>query len=349
MDSFRSQKKLLLSNDILCKFTFVELTNYIKNNENLENIKDFMNSMMSHLNLDIRFNLLDIKIFLSCYLFMYHDDIILKNKDDVNEKMKSLSFDLYLSFEELFSDYCLKNCLKFKEYYLKYVFFFKQWKKRDGLIMIRPILKSYFELEVIRDDFKKNNNDDYLHLNRQLKQLENNIKLICGDDGLIYLKQKKIPIFKTEKMYNDVEKTVKKAFWDSFEENIEENKLNQIPPLLNDIKNMIKSMIVNKKYLSNLDNNINIEMISNVINSPNPDFKFIYNLINYLIEKLFELQQPSEDSNTKLFKNNIDDMFNKNNKTSYLLRYFFENYFIKLENIKTVTIHIKENIKIEEI
>lgn len=350
MDSLRSKKENLLSNEKLCSYNFDELTKYIQNKENVENIKNFLNLLMSALNLKLRLNTMNTRTFLTQYLFMYHSDIVLKSNDEVNEKMKSISYELSLCFDSLFNDYSLKNTLKFEELFNKYRQYFNDWKKRDSLIMIRPILKSYYELELIRDEFKKVNNKDFLHINRKLKSLEHNIKIIAGEEGLMYLKQKKIPVFKSEKMYGDVEKTVKKAFWDSIEENIENNKLEQIPLLLDDIKEMIKSMIKNKKYIENLDNQIDIEMVSNVLKSTNPDFKFIYNYISFLISKLFELQPPAEDQNTKLFKETIDNMFQKQEKVSKILRYFFENYFIKLEKIKQITTYINKNItKIEEI
>lgn len=350
METLKSNKELLLSNQKLCTFDFEELTKYIRNKENVENIRIFLNLLMTTLNLKIRFKTIDIKIFLTSYIFIYHSDIVLKSNDEVNEQMKHHSYELSLCFDSLFDDYSLKNTLKFEKLYIEYIGFFNQWKKRDSLIILRPILKSYFELEIIRDEFKKVNNQDYLHINRKLKSLENNIKMIGGDDGLMYLKQKKIPVFKNEKIYSDVEKTVKKAFWDSIEENIENNKLEQIPLLLNDIKNMIKSMIKNKKYIDDLNNQIDIDLVKNILNSTNPDFKFIYNYISFLISKLFELQPPIEDKNTKLFKETIENMFQKQEKTSKMLRYFFENYFIKLEKIKNITSYINKNItKIEEI
>lgn len=350
METLQLKKELLLSTEKLCSYTFDELTKYLKNTEKVEEIKNFLNLLMAAINLKIRFNTMNTRTFLTSYLFMYQSDILLKSQDEVNEMMKSSSYELSLTFDSLFDDYSLKNALKFEKVWLQYVNFFKQWKQRDALIMVRPILKSYFEIELIRDEFKKVNNQDFLHLNRKLKSLEHNIKMIAGDEGMMYLKQRKVPVFKSEKMYSDVEKTVKKAFWDSIEENIENQKLDQIPLLLNDIKSFIKSMVKNQKYIENLDKQIDTELVENILKSSNPDFNFIYQYISFLISKLFELQPPAEDKNTKLFKETIDNMFQKQEKTSKILRYFFENYFIKLEKIKQITSYIKNNItKIEEI
>lgn len=349
MNSLKIQNEKLLSTEKLSHYSFDELTNYIRTKKTIEEVKDFLNLLMKTINLKLRFNAMNTKVFLSSYLFMYQSDIILKSQDNVNENMRSTSYKLDLAYKSLFTDYSLKNCLKFEKIFNDYNNFFVKWKKRDSLIMVRPILKSYFELELLRDELKKADNKDYLHVDRQLKRLTHNIKMIAGEDGLNYLKERKVPVFKNEKMYSDVEKTVKRAFWDVFEENIENEKLEQVPLLLKDIKDLIKSMIKSKKYIQNLDEQIDIEMLKKVLETK-PDFEFIYKYITFLINKLFELESASEDKNTKLFKENIDNMFQKQEKVSKVLRYFFENYFIKLEKIKQITTYITKNItKIEEI
>lgn len=353
MNLLKNKKEILLSNEKLSKFNFDELSNYLKDKKNLEEIKKFLNLLMKTLDLKIRFDLTNTKNFLTIFLFIYQSDIVLKSNDPINRKMKDLSFDLSISFDSLFDDYSLKNKLNFEKILNEYNLFFSQWKKRDSLIIIRPLLKSYFNLKIIRDDLLKNNKE-YLHINDKLKSLEFNIKMISGDLGIKYLKEKKIPIFKNEKYFTNIEKILKKGFWDSFEENIENNKLDQIPLLLNDIKEMIKEMIKNnKKYIEDLDNEIDIDMIKNVLKTSSPDFNFIYKYINFLISKLYELQNPIEDKNTKIFKETLDTMFKNEEKISKILKYFFENYFIKLENIKKITNYIlnKNNkiLKIEEI
>jgi hypothetical protein len=69
----------------------------------------------------------------------------------------------------------------------------------------------------------------------------------------------------------------------------------------------------------------------------------------YLITKLEKIQQPSEDKNTTMFLENINKMIENEEKMEKILRYFFENYFQKLEKIKYITLYIKKNIKIETI
>lgn len=349
MDLLLVTKNKLLNTEELSILNFDDLSKYIRNKQNIENIKIFLNELMIKLNLKLRFDTQNTKLFLSSLLFVYHTDIVLQMNDDVNQKMNSISIDLILLFNKLFTNLSIDTFLNFENTFYKYKNFFNKWKVRDSLIMIRPILKSYFELELLRDQYKNNNNDDYLHIDRKLKSIKNNINIIAGDEGLKYLKNRQIPLFKNEKMYTDVEKTVKKAFWDVFEENIENNKLEQISLLLEDIKNMINNMVNNKSFLNNLNENINTDILKNII-SNNTDFIFIYQFMNYLIDLLYKLQPPSEDSNTKLFKENIDNFVQKQVKISKLLRYFFENYFLKLENINKTTQYIKKNIsKIEEI
>lgn len=353
MDNLKILKDELLNYTILSGLNFEDFTTYIKNPDNVDKIMLFLNDLMLKLNLQIRFNKKNTKNFLSSYMFIFHNQVIIKVKDEYNERMIFLSNNLISSFDSLFHDFSMKNILNFEKNYNEYLLFFMKWKERDSLIMIRPILQSYFELELFRDELKKKNNNDYLHVERKLKSLKYNIMILAGKEGLNYLKTKKIPVFKSEKMYTDIEKTVQKAFWDNFQENLNNNKLDQIPKLLKDIKDMIFQMVENKNFLKTFDDNIDLELISNIINSDSDKTDFMFKFINYLISLLYKLQPASEDKNTNLFEKTINDMFLNNNHTiGDILRFFFENYFKKLENIKVVTLHIKNNLKetkIEEI
>lgn len=350
MESLSIEKKKLLDYQTLLKLTFEELSKYIRNNENIENIKLFLNNLMKTLNLKLRFNNKTVKVFLTVYLFVFHNDIVVQSKDDFNQKMITLSNELVLMFEKLFNNYSLNNSLKFEKDFNNYLNFFNEWKRRDSLIIIRPILKSYFELELLMNEFKKNNNNDYLYIERKLRSLKNNIKMIAGDDGLEYLNKRQIPVFKNEKMYTDVEKTVHKAFWDVFQENIENNKLDQITKFLSEVKEMIHEMIENKNFLKEFDENVDISIIENVMKSNQPEqlVLFMFTFIKYLTSLLYKLQPPSEDKNTKLFEENLEKMFSDNKKNSEILRYFFENYFKKLEVIKKVTLYIKKNMNVQK-
>jgi len=355
MEYLKQKYNELLNYENLVKLSYHDFTKYIRNTDNITKIKNFLNLLMSALNLNLRLNDNDTKVFLTSYMFNIHTDKVIQTKDDVNTKMELLANDVVFNLETLFTDYSMKNSLKYEETLKNYFVYFQQWKKRDSLIIIRPILKSYFELESLMNIFKEENNQDYLHIERKLKSLKNNIKLIAGKEGLLYLEKRQVPVFTNEKLYTDVQKTVHKAFWDVFEENIEQNNLEQIPKLLLDIKNMIQEMISNKDFLKTFDENIDLDLITNIINSTSDKTQFMFKLISYLLSLLYKLQPASEDKNTKLFEENIQKMFTNGEKTSKTLRYFFENYFKKLELIKKVTLYVKNNLnknrntKIEEI
>ena len=348
MEPLKEKYNKILNYNNLVKLNYNDFIKFIKNKKNIQDVKNFLNLLMTTLNLNLRLNYETTKIFLTSYLFNIHSDKVIQTKDDVNKKIILLANDIVFNLETLFDDYSIKNTLKYEETLKNYFIFFQEWKKRDSLIIIRPILKSYFELESLMNIYKKNNNKNYIIIENKLKNIKNKIKLIAGEEGLFYLEKRQVPVFTTEKLYTDVQKTIHKAFWDVFEENINNNKLEQIPKLLLDIKNMVHEMVLNKDFLKSFDENIDLELITNIIKTNNDKTDFMYKFISYLINLLFKIQSPSEDKNTKLFQENIQKMFENREQTSKILRYFFENYFNKLETIKKITLYIKNNLKKEK-
>jgi hypothetical protein len=224
---------------------------------------------------------------------------------------------------------------------------FMNWKKRDALILIRPMLKSYYELLDIKEVYNNKKRDISL-LDRKLNKLKKNIKIIGGEEGLNYLKKRQIPVFKSEKKISEIEKTVKKAFWDILEENINNKNYDQIPLLLNDIKIMLDEIIDNKSFLKSIFEYIDIELITKLIKEDGFNFSLIYSYIKYLIDILYKILPPSDDEKTKLFQENIDIMFKNQKSVGEILRYFFEEYFIKLEYLKVLTIEIKKILNIKK-
>lgn len=348
MDNIINIKNNFLSYEEIEKKTYEEFIKYINNNNNLKNIIELLNNIMIFFNIEHRFDILRTKNFLISYFFIFHNENVNNKDDDITKIMIKYSYDLILSFELLFKQEKTSDINNFLNNLYKYEKLYIDWKQRDALILIRPLLKSYFELNLLKELYEKQKNKYSETIEKQMGNIKKNILLISGDIGLKYLNEKKIPVFKSEKKVSEIEKTVKKAFWDIFQENIEQNKLEQIILFLQDIKNIYKDIIKNEKYLKSLFENIDIEIIENLIKKNLLNDEMIKNYILFLINKLYEIQPPIEDKNTKQFENEINDMYNKNMNKSIILRFFFENYFNKLENIKLLTYRLK-NIKIEEI
>lgn len=350
--SLSQKKKKLLNYNELLRLTFEDLNKRIANKNYVIEITDFLNDTMKNINSLYRFNSKTTKVFLLSYVILFHTNIINDRKDDFAKKMTLYSSDVVYSFEEMYeNNLSIKTYETFKENLDKYFIFFKKWKERDALILIRPMLQSCFTIDTYIEQLEKKENTEteILSLKDNLSKIVNNIKIIGGPKGLEFYKSKKLPIFIDEKIFTDTEKVVRRAFWDVFEENIKEKNHKQVPELLKDIKKLIQDMVNNKTFIDDFDNNININYIESIIDTEHFNMENIKKYFYYLISKLEKMQPPSEDKVTKIFLNNINKMINKKEKNEKILRYFFENYFQKLEKIKYLTLYIKKNIKIETI
>lgn len=344
--------KLLNYNELL-RLTFEDLNKRISNKHYVIEVTNFLNDTMKNVNSLYRFNNKTTKVFLLSFVILFHTNIINNRKDDFAKKMSLYSSDLVYSFEEMYEKkLSIKTYEVFKGNLDKYFIFFEKWKARDALILIRPMLQTCFTIDTYIEQLEKKEEDteiEILSLKKNLSKLLHNIKLIGGKKALEFYKSKKLPIFIDEKIFTDTEKIVRRAFWDIFEENIKEKNHKQVPELLKDIKILIKNIVKNKTFIDDLDNNINTNYIESIIDTEHFNMNNIKKYFYYLISKLERIQQPSEDKVTKMFLNNINIMIDKKEKNEKILRYFFENFFQKLEKIKYLTLYIKKKIKIETI
>lgn len=347
------KKQDLLNYNELTRLSFDVLNKRIANKNYISEVNTFLNDVMKKVNTLYRFDKKTTKVFLLSFVILFHTEIINNRKDDFAEKMKLYSSDLVFSFEDMFKyKLSMKAYETFNQNLQKYFIFFEKWKQRDALILIRPMLQTCYTIEGLIKQLKlkdKIDNEKILDLEKKHTNLLQNIKMIGGSKGIECYNSKKLPVFVDEKIFTDTEKVVRRAFWDVFEENIQEKNNKQVPELLKDIKKLIKEVVKDETFINDLDISINTDNISAIIDTDEFIIDNIKVYIYYLISKLEKIQQPSEDKNTKMFLENINEMIHKEEKLEKILRYFFENYFQKLEKIKYLTSFIKKNIKIEDI
>lgn len=361
MNALQLIKRGLLNIDTLSTLLFVDLQKKVQNKDYIKNINTFLSRLFQLYNNDMRIDTSTTRIFLSAYIMMNHKEVV-TNNDTYAIKLSDNATNMILYLETLFSDQkiTMKDYNNFMNAFNRYIQFFQIWRERDSLLMARPIINSYFNTEImisqlqerlsnnteLTDDKKFLTNDRINDLNRVLLKLKNNIRIVAGEKGLSFLESRDIPYFKDEEIFKSVEKTVRKAFWDVVSKNFEDEKYDQMITLLGDLKTMIVELVPNAKDIVNEMNQvIDIDLLTQMINAGLLNDQAIQTYINYIIEQIVKLQQPSEDINTQLFKENIESMFNKNEKRYVVLRYFFENTFNKLEKIKDITLRIKAQMK----
>lgn len=355
MDTLKIIKRGLLNLDTLTALDFDALQKKIKNKDYIKNINTFLSRLFQLYNNQMGIDTATTKIFLSAYMIMNHREIITSN-DTYAIKLGNNATDMIMNLETLFNKkVTLKDYNNFMNAFNRYIKFFQIWRERDSLLMARPAINSYFNIdmlcEALKDKLNKENLtkeqktkiiSDIKDHKRVLKRLRYNIKLIAGQKGLSFLESKNMPYFKDEEIFQSVEKTVRKAFWDVVKENFANKKYDQMIILLNDIKTLILELVPSKKQ--DLDSVIDIELLTQMINKGLLNNQAINTYINYIIGHIESMQQPSEDTNTRLWKENITTMIQKGEKQAEVLGYFFENAFNKLEKIKAITLRLRAQL-----
>lgn len=344
-------KDNLLNLNTLSSLDFDNLQKKIKNKDYITSINAFLSNLFKVYYNDKGINISTTRIFLSSYMMMNHIKEVSSN-DTYAIKLSNNAIDMIMNLETLFNvdkKITLKDYNNFMNSFNRYIEFFQVWKERDSLLIVRPSINSYLNIEMTikhleNSDEEKETEEKIKDLKRILKKLRTNIKIIAGEKGLSFLEKKQMPYFKDEEIFKDVEKVVRKAFWDVVKENFNEGKYDQMIILLNDIKTIILELVPSKKQ--ELDEVIDTELLTQMINTGLLNDQAINTYINYIIGHIESMQQPSEDTNTRIWKENIATMIQKEEKRSLVLCYFFENAFNKLEKIKFFTLKIREQLKL---
>jgi len=230
----------------------------------------------------------------------------------------------------------------FKEFFV-YMNFFDIWKQRESMIMVRPVITSYHEIGLMRvQETDEERKRDYGLLQKKIKQ---NIYIIAGNAGIEMLESGKVPMFKDEKVFTDVEQTVRKAFWDVFHENIESNNFEAVYNLLEDLKQMML-YVAPEKNGKKLEVNavFDMDLLKQVINEK-MSHTDIFNLMTYVITFLKENQSASEDKSTELFEQALYSKIETQEKLSQLLVFFFKTSLSKMENIQMSKKNFLDNLK----
>lgn len=290
---------------------------------------------------------INIKKILSAFLIFYHKDEMLNTTDQYSEKMFELSRNLIFIIDKIARKEERYNIKEFLISLNTFINFFDVWKNRDSLILVRPLIATFIQLSNEKRKDEKEE-DEY---NNILTNIKKKVFTIAGNLGLSYLEKGEVPYFMDEKIFQDIELTVKQAFWDVFEENIKEKKFEVIVQILSDLKNMIFDLVSErnrKDFLKEFDEKLDLNLLEKVLLSmkENDDLKskneFIKSIGILIIHYIKMFQAPEDDTDTKLFEENFINKINSEEQPEKILRFFFKTSFDKVEKISYITRKIKE-------
>lgn len=345
--------KNLLDVDKIRKLGFDTFSKMIRNKDILNDFGKYFSKLFDLESMK-KSNLL-VRKFLTCYIVVCFPDFVFNNeiKDVDDLQFKNLSNKISILFNNILNytnddEHKVNSDVKMQEFKIEldnFIIFFDRWKKKDVIKVLLPFANSYYELndtlalvtknqqEPVTDDIKIWKSEIEKQKNKILKHVKN----IDGDDAVTFVKNYQPPkLIIDDKVYEQIERTMKKAYWDKLKEDIENDDFSMITSLLTDVRTMIFQLIPNRQDIrEEFNDKFDLELVEQMITHKAMDVKTVYSIALTLIEYLKTLQAPIDDRDTQEWCDSITNLFYTEN-ISYadILPAFFSGMFQRLEKIK---------------
>lgn len=233
-----------------------------------------------------------------------------------------------------------------KELCFSFVELFNAWKTKD----LESQLKIYFELY-----YNYSNNieslsqtDEYTEYVEQLKGLQlkvkNGIVELVGEDGYNAYKEiyKPRAVSYDETVSKMVENNLKRIFWESFKEDLENEDYKMVRGIVSDIRESFEKVfgVPNERMNDMLDD----EYIHNQIENKTYNYSSFLSLCLLILEELKDVDCPIADSMTNMYIRCVGGIDNKEKFIELIpmtVKYIFE----RLEYVNKFQNEVQESIK----
>ncbi len=349
--------KNLLNVDKIRKLGFDTFSKIIRNKNILNDFGKYFSKLFDLESMK-KSNLL-VRKFLTCYIVVCFPDFVFNNeiKDVDDLQFKNLSNKISILFNNILNytnddEDKVNSDVKIQEFKIEldnFIVFFDKWKKKDVIKVLLPFANSYYELNDTLALVTKNqqeqeqepDTDDIKiwksEIEKQKTKILKQVRHIDGDDAVSFVKNYKPPkLIIDDKVYAQIEKTMKKAYWDKLKEDIENKDFSMIVSLLTDVRDMIFQLIPNRQDIrEEFNGKFDLELVEQMITHNAMDVKTVYSIALMLIEYLKMLQAPIDDKDTQEWCDEITNLFYTENITyGDILPAFFSGMFQRLEKIK---------------
>jgi hypothetical protein len=345
--------KNLLNVDNIRKLGFDTFSKMIRNKAILNDFGKFFSKLFDLESIK-KSNLL-VRKFLTCYIVVCFPDFVFNNeiKDVDDLQFKNLSNKISILFNNILNytnddEHKVNSDVKVQEFKIEldnFIVFFNKWKKKDVIKVLLPFANSYYELndtlalvtqnqqEPVTDDIKIWKSE----IEKQKNKILQHVRRIDGDDAVSFVQNYQPPkLMIDDKVYEQIEKTMKKAYWDKLKEDIENEDFSMITSLLIDVRDMIFQLIPNRQDIrEEFNGKCDLELVEQMITQKAMDVKTVYSIALMFIEYLKMLQAPIDDKDTQEWCDGITNLFYTENITyGDILPAFFSGMFQRLEKIK---------------
>ena len=299
--------------------------------EKKNKFEDIARQLMNKENINLGKSIIDI---LKCDTYLNARDLLsifLMHKfpkDTLGELTIETNKNVFNSVDTLLkTDFCNNEELKIK--LIKYVYYFKDWKKEDITILKNQLFNEYHQLTVDIANCEEGEEEKKIIFTETQHKILECAQHIGGEDFINEIKSYSPVLIKTE----DLKEQYDKAYYDVFVKEFDDKNFEKTIGLLEFIKKTLKVLKPSEGF--NLEKNIDIPYIHHKLNFDQFSNIKATELFEYILDLIKTLQAPAHDEeldNVKV-ELNIKEIYIPNilMKTMRLIN----NIIHDLENIKS--------------
>lgn len=367
----------IFNNEYFNSNDFDKFIEIINNKKHINTFTLFLNGLNKIIKNNTKLTPYTIKCFLSIYTFIYYPTIMNLNPQlKINKDIINMSNILNILFKNILKcfkqDKSLELTLKQNElvsfFFIKfnnYLQLFQEWKLIDIEAIFFNLAISIFDMEQEFNQLINDKTDPEIlkltqteitneteHMYERALTIDNTNgknKVINYYNFIKYKhNEKKDTDTLLETLSLQLEKSIKKAYWDILESDLSETppKIDNLIIKLTELKHLIKICIPNRPDIhTEIDTNLDIEFIKHKINSEIFDYEELLKYTKYIFDKLKQLQSRDEDQSTKEFEQTINIMIEEELPIATILKHFLKYVFQKFENIYIHKNQFMQNIQ----
>ena len=209
-------------------------------------------------------------------------------KDTLGELSIESNKNVYTSVDTLLkTEFKDNESLKLK--LIKYVYYFKDWKKEDLSILKNQLFNEYHQLTVDIANCEKEEEDKKVIFEETQKKILECAHQIGGEEFVSEIQSYSPVLIKTD----DLQEQYDKAYYDVFIKEFEEKKFEKTIGLIEFIKKTLKALKPSEGI--NLEKNIDLPYIHHKLKFDKFSNRMGVELFNYILDVIKTVQSPSND------------------------------------------------------
>jgi hypothetical protein len=342
--------------DISKTQTFEEFQKIIISKKLITQVQKFLTYLYEYVkdtNGDVCKDIINSKIFIYIYVISYFPKIALNGNEklELDDEIYKISTQIYHTVKDIMKEESEEKFIKLHQLIEKYKIIFKEWKNRDMECLVKTLALNYMEFKdkmelLIEEPSKSKDALTFIAIyQNQLFDIEKKVKQLKQKE--LFDKYVKSYMKHTRNIQKQIkpqiEKTLKKAYWDSFEKRVSQNPpdFKYIFILLKEIKN--KLILMNNDAQKEIEEFLDIKFLENQLEKGLMNNKKFMDVIVYIINLILDFNKPFKgreytlkeiiNKNVKRWKKEILNAYEKNMSFSHICVLFFRDIYKVLEDL----------------